>query len=101
MTSGRGIQEGPITALLIAPDRALADAFLGTLPQTRAFQILADLKSYPPRQTVEIRARQLKPNVVLLDLASDLNAAVDLIRYIVTLTPQVHVVGLHTANDSH
>jgi pilus assembly protein CpaE len=61
--------EAEIAALLIAPDRALAQQFLATLPQTRAFQILADLKSYPPQQTLEIRIKQLKPNIVLLDLA--------------------------------
>ena len=64
--------EAEIAALLIAPDRALAQQFLATLPQTRAFQILADLKSYPPHQTLDIRARQLRPNIILLDLATDL-----------------------------
>ena len=68
--SARVQNEAEITALLIAPNRELAQQFLATLPQTRAFQILADLKSYPPQQTLEIRARQLKPNVVLLDLAT-------------------------------
>ena len=68
--SARVQNEAEITALLIAPNRDLAQQFLATLPQTRAFQILADLKSYPPQQTLEIRARQLKPNVVLLDLAT-------------------------------
>src|SRR5712692_9376865 len=92
--------EPQITALLIAPDRELAQQFLVTLPQTRAFQILADLKSYPPAPTLEIRARQLKPDVVLLDLVSDPAAVSELIRFISTLTPSVHVVGLHTQNDS-
>src|ERR1700676_1628559 len=92
--------EPQITALLIAPNRELAQEFLATLPQTQAFQILADLKSYPPAQTLEIRARQLKPNIVLLDLASDPAAATELIRFIAALTPPVHVVGLHTDNDS-
>ena len=91
--------EAEITALLIAPDRDLAQQFLATLPQTRAFQILADLKSYPPQPTLEIRARQLKPQAVLLDLASDLNAATELVRYLATLTPAVQVIGLHTHND--
>ncbi len=96
-----GVQnEGEITGLLISPNRDLAQQFLATLPQTRAFQILADLKSYPPHQTLEIRARQLKPDVVLLDLSSDLAVATELIRFIATLTPGVHVVGLHTNNDS-
>jgi len=89
-----------MTALLIAPNRELAQQFLDTLPQTRAFQIVADLKSYPPQQTLDIRARQLKPNVILLDLATDLAAAVELIRWIAALNPPVHVVGLHTHNDS-
>ena len=94
------VQNEEIAALLIAPDRALAQQFLATLPQTRTFQILADLKSYPPQQTLEIRIKQLKPNIVLLDLASDLNAAVEVIKFIVAMTPPVHVVGLSTKNDS-
>src|SRR5579872_3115294 len=92
--------EAEIAALLIAPNRELAQQFLATVPQTRAFQIMADLKSYPPQQTLEIRARQLKPQVVLLDLASDLNAATELIRFVTALTPAVHVVGMHTHNDA-
>src|ERR1700724_2701458 len=71
----RGQNEAKLTAWLISPNRDLAQQFLATLPQTGAFQILADLKNYPPQQTLEIRARQLKPRVVLLDLASDLAAA--------------------------
>jgi pilus assembly protein CpaE len=98
--SARVHHEAEIAALLIAPDRGLAQQFLATLPQTRAFQILADLKSYPPQQTLEIRIKQLKPNVVLLDLASDLNAAVEVVRFIAAMTPTVHVVGLNTQNDS-
>jgi pilus assembly protein CpaE len=93
-------QNEEIAALLIAPDRALAQQFLATLPQTRTFQILADLKSYPPQQTLEIRIKQLKPNIVLLDLSSDLTAAVEVIKYIAVMTPPVHVVGLNTKNDS-
>jgi pilus assembly protein CpaE len=98
--SARVQNDAEISALLIAPNRDLAQQFLATLPQTRAFQILADLKSYPPQQTLEIRARQLKPDVVLLDLGSDLAASTELVRFIATLTPPVHVVGLHTTNDS-
>jgi pilus assembly protein CpaE len=98
--SARVHHEAEIAALLIAPDRALAQQFLATLPQTRAFQILADLKSYPPQQTLEIRIKQLKPNVVLLDLSSDLGAAVEVVKFIAAMSPSVHVVGLNTHNDS-
>lgn len=93
--------DAEIAALLVAPDRALAQQFLATLPQTRAFQILAELKSYPQPQALEIRIKQLKPDVVLLDLASDLSAAVEAIKAIAVMTPPVHVVGLHPANDSN
>jgi pilus assembly protein CpaE len=93
-------KDSQITALLIAPNRDLAQQFVATLPQTRAFQILADLKSYPPAQTLEIRIRQLKPHAILLDLATDLTVATELIRFITTLTPPVQVVGLDTRNDS-
>lgn len=98
--SSRPSNEAGITALLIAPNRQLAQQLLATLPQTGAFQVLADLKSYPPHQTLDIRCRQLKPNVILLDLSTDLTAAVDLIKWVTQLNPPVHVVGLHTANDS-
>lgn len=95
------LQNGPeITALLIAPDRELAQKFIDTIPQTRGFQILADLKNYPSHQTLEIRARQLKPQVVLLDLSSEPATALDLIRFVASLNPTVHVVGLHAQNDS-
>jgi pilus assembly protein CpaE len=96
----RSHNDAEITALLIAPHRELAQQFLDTLPQTRAFQILADLKSYPPHQTLDIRARQLKPDVILLDLSTDLAAAVELIRWVAGFNPPVQVVGLHTHNDS-
>jgi len=96
----RSQNDAEITALLIAPGRELAQRFLDTLPQTRTFQILADLKSYPPQQTLEIRARQLKPKVILLDLASNLDTALELIRWVAGSNPPIHVVGLHTHNDS-
>lgn len=98
--STRVQSDGQITALLIAPNRDLAQKFTATLGQTRAFQILAELKSYPNAQTLEIRARQLQPNVVLLDLATDLNVATELIRSVSALTPPIQVVGLHTHSDS-
>jgi pilus assembly protein CpaE len=95
-----GQHDAQIAALLISPNRDLAQQFSETLPQTKAFQILADLKSYPPAQTLEIRVRQLKPDVVLIDLATDLEAATELIRFMAGMTPPLPAVGLHTHSDS-
>jgi pilus assembly protein CpaE len=92
---------GPVlTALSIIPDRALASQFSLAIERTRAFQILSDFKSYPSQQTLEIRLRQTKPDVILLDLVSDLDLACELIRSVNALNLQTHVVGLHVRNDS-
>jgi pilus assembly protein CpaE len=87
-----------LKAVLIAPDRELAGQFCRTLPETRAFQIVADLKRYPTDQTLEIRLRQFQPEVVLLDVASDLEAACALIRRLASLRPPMPVIGLDAAS---
>jgi pilus assembly protein CpaE len=85
---------------MIAPDRELAAQFARSLAETRAFQVLAEIRSYPSHQVLEMRLRQLQPDVVLLDLATDLEQACDLIRVVTSLGTAVHVVGLHIRNDS-
>lgn len=99
MDNRRSRPQTELTALAIAPNRELAQAFSATIPMTRAFHILAELKAYPPIQTLDIRLRQLRPDIVFIDLASDLNQAAEIIEYIATLRPPVFVVGLHTEND--
>jgi pilus assembly protein CpaE len=89
-----------LTALLVAPDRELADAFLATLQRTHALQIVSDLKSYPSAQTLDIRLRQLRPDVLLMDLASSLDTAAELIRFSAALPHAPQIVGLHKQNDS-
>jgi pilus assembly protein CpaE len=92
---------GPVlTALSVIPNRDLAAQFSQAIERTRAFQILSDFKSYPSQQTLEIRLRQTKPDVILLDLVSDLDVACELIRSVNALNLQTHVVGLHVRNDS-
>ena len=92
---------GPVlTALSIIADRELSNQLSSALERTRSFQILSEFKSYPSHQTLEIRVRQTKPDVVLLDLATDLDQACDLIRAISSFSLPAHVVGLHLSNDS-
>jgi pilus assembly protein CpaE len=97
MDNSRGQAE--LTALMIAPDREMAQQFAGTIPATRAFQILGELKAYPPAQTLEIRLRQLRPDLVFVDLATDLNKAAEVIEFITAQRLQVFVVGLNRKND--
>lgn len=98
--SARLQNKSQLTALLIAPHRDLALQFAAALPQTRAFQILGELKTYPTPETLEIRLRQHRPDVIAIDLATDLAAAIELIQATVGLSPPVQVVGLHVQNDS-
>lgn len=89
-----------LTAILICQDRELANVFVRSVENSRSFQIMADLKGYPPRQTLEIRLRQVQPDVVLIDLVSSLDAACELIQIITQVSPLTHIIGLHNANDS-
>lgn len=88
-----------LTALMISPDREMANKFSDTLSGSCAFQVIADLKAYPSPHSLEIRLRQIRPNVVLLDLASDADTACDLLRFLASCNPSVHVVGLSPRND--
>jgi pilus assembly protein CpaE len=92
---------GPaLTALSVVADRKLRSEFSRAIDQTRAFQILSEFDAYPSQQALEVRLRQTRPDVVLLDLATNLEQACELIRSIVSLNLQTHVVGLHARNDS-
>ncbi len=100
MGFGGTSSEGQLTALLIAPDRDLARQFAESLRTASGFQIMAELRSYPPRQTLEIRLRQLLPEVVLIDTATDLERASELIHWTLALNPGIRVIGLHTRNEA-
>lgn len=89
-----------ITALLIAPNRDLANEINSALALHRSFQVLGEIKEYPTLQSLEVRMRQLKPQVVLLDVSSDLDRATDVLHFLTGLGEDLHVVGLHTRNDS-
>ncbi len=93
-------QSTELTALLIAPDRELAERFQRSNSETRAFQILATLTQYPSQQTLDIRLRQLKPDLVLVDVATKLDRAAELVEFVASFRPVTQVVGLHREKDS-
>ena len=95
-----GARNADLSAILICQDRDLASALTLSVETSRSFQIMADLKSYPPKQTLEIRLRQVQPDVVLLDLASNIEAACELISVIAQISPLAHIIGIHRQNDS-
>jgi pilus assembly protein CpaE len=91
--------ESPIVSLLISPNRELAESFLQAAAPARCFQVVSDLKSYLPEQVLEMRIRQWRPDVVLLDLSTDIEEACESIRFLLNRNPPVQVIGLHTSQD--
>ncbi len=91
--------QAELTALMICPDRELSAQFQATLPATRVFHILAELKTYPTQQALDIRLRQLRPTLVFVDLATDLEQATTLVEFVAAAQPPVFVVGLHWQNS--
>jgi pilus assembly protein CpaE len=89
-----------VNAILIAPDRDLAAQFTATQTKARSYHLLAELKNYPPAQTLDIRLRQLRPDIVFVDLATDLAKASEIIEFVAAFRPQIFVVGLHKYNDT-
>ena len=89
-----------IVAVLVAPNRQISEQFLRSTAKSRAFEIAAELTAYPTAQALESKVRQTRAEVVLLDVATNLDTAADLIRAAAALQPAVHVIGLHTHNDS-
>jgi pilus assembly protein CpaE len=95
-----GFATGQINALLVAPNRQLAEEFIRSAEKTRGFNIAGDLNSYPAPQVLDHRIRQLRPDVLLVDVCTDLETAGNLIRMTCSIDPPVHVIGLHTHADS-
>ena len=91
--------ETPIVALLISPNREVADAFMRAAAPVRLFQVVSDLKTYLSEQVLEMRLRQWKPDVVLLDLSTQIDEACETIRFLLNRNPPVQVVGIHTHQD--
>lgn len=89
-----------LTALLICPNRALAQQFTTTLADNKTFNILADVKSYPTPQALDMRVRQLRPDLILLDLSASLETALGLMPYITSFRPTVHIIGLHSTSEA-
>jgi len=93
-------REAALTTLLICPDKALGSELARALSEVRTFELLSELRSYPQAATVDIRLRQIQPEVVMVDLASDLSAALEVIRAVAGCQPPVHVVGIHHHSDA-
>ena len=95
------MKQPALDAVLVCPNRALAQEFSSKASETDGFSVLADLKTYPTPQQIDARLRQLRPDVVLLDLGTDTESAVALVAAISALSPPIHVIGIDSRNDAN
>ncbi len=90
-----------VRALLISPDRQIAQQFAATQAGNKCFEIQLDLSAYPAsEQQLEAKVRQIRPEVLVIDVATDLALACTLIDYATRMTPPVEVIALHRASNA-
>ena len=94
------LTEKTISALLISPNREMAEQFVRAASEGDEFQILSDVKEYINDQVLEMRLRQWQPDLVFLDLVTDIEQACQSIRFLTGRTPSVQAVGLHFEQDA-
>jgi pilus assembly protein CpaE len=97
MHKGNGKRE--LTALAVLPDRALEAQFSAALADSRGLHVLASLKAYPSAQVLDVRVRQLRPDVVVMDLSADPDLACQLIAQVAGFRPPVLVIALDARNS--
>ena len=90
----------PLTAVAILPNRSLAQQFLSALPESRAFQIVAEWTGYPALAKLDSQLRQARPDVVLVDMSADLSQATAIIEAAAAFAAPIPVIALHVANEA-
>ncbi len=92
-------KRGELHAVLVCPDRALAEQFALTTAELKSLNIVADLKEYPSPAALDQRLSQLRPGAALLDVGSDRSTALALVAHIAAAHPALPVVGLYGSGD--
>lgn len=88
-----------LQAVLVCPDRALAQQFSTAAAGVKALHVVADLKEYPTPAALDQRLGQLRPDAVLLEVGTDRSAALTLLAHIVSAHPGLPVIGLYGSGD--
>lgn len=90
-----------LTALLVSPNQSLLLEFAGANISSRSFQVLAEIRFYPTTQVIEMRLRQLRPEVVLLDMSSEPTAAAVILKHLVSYHSTIPVIGLGQVDNAN
>ncbi|MDP2999096.1 MAG: AAA family ATPase [Bryobacterales bacterium] len=88
------------SALLIAPNRSLGGQLLARTGEDLDLAVTHQLDSYPSPEALAALVDSSKPDLVFVDLATDIEAACGLIRTLAAHHPDIYVVGLDQRKDS-
>ncbi len=88
-----------LTAMLVCPDRGLAQQFSAAVAELKALNIIAEVKEYVSPVVLDQRMKQLRPDAVLIDVGSDRQAALALVGHLAAAHPGAALIGLHGSND--
>ena len=99
MTTG-GAAKRSLRGLLICPDSALAGQFTRSIGAIADLDVKAQLDSYPAGPQAKEALREVAPELVLLDVATNLQVALELAALLIETDPHTAIVALHHSNDS-
>ena len=74
---GGGVDARPLKAIQICPDSTLLSQFSHAAQGLSSFEIALHLVDYPPASVLRHSLRQTGVELVLMDVSSDLAAALD------------------------
>lgn len=96
-----GGHSGPLRAILAAPDEVLSSALIARLAEVPDLEVevAARLENYPETGDLTAIVDAVQPEIAIIDVASDLDAACGLIRSMAAAYPQIHSIAVHHAND--
>jgi pilus assembly protein CpaE len=97
--TGGSAEERSLRALLICPDSVLAAQFTRSTSTVAELDVQSHLDQYPPGPQLKESLRQIAPEVVMVDVATDLGTALQLTAVLLESAPEAAVVALHTRND--
>lgn len=97
--TGGSAEERSLRALLICPDTVLATQFTRGTGAVSELEVKTHLAAYPTGPQLKEALRQIAPEVVLVDVATDLGRALQLTAVLLESAPATAVVALHSKND--
>ena len=88
-----------LSSILISPNQDLAQQVGAALQGLEGLSIGAHLAQYPSSRELTESVRRMQPDVILIDVSSDRDPALQLIAQVVDYWPNISAVGISRGNE--